>query len=178
MSVMEKTIRSQCRPEALDLERMWHWGIEQFPKGGFKTGKGRFMVFLRQPEQRLLSWNTYRKVENRTQLTWLQMSGTAVKMLTRNTKSNEDYVEPSYDEVSEAKRRLRSGFAFVGITDQWALSICLFNAMFNQPCKPAQFDNARPTPNTSAIHNVSELNGHRDPYDNELYDVALDIFAK
>jgi hypothetical protein len=82
------------------------------------------------------------------------------------------------DEVVLAKSRLRS-LAFVGITDQWDLSMCLWNAMFNQTCKSSQFANLNPTANTTktgSSYDTSVLEGYTDPYDGALYDEALRIF--
>ena len=47
-----------------------------------------------------------------------------------------------------ALRRLETEFAFVGLTNHWALSICLFHAMFGGPCLSHEFLNTRPTNHT------------------------------
>ena len=44
-----------------------------------------------------------------------------------------------------ALRRLKTEFAFVGLTNNWALSICLFHAIFGGPCLAHEFLNTRPT---------------------------------
>ena len=46
-------------------------------------------------------------------------------------------------EFAEAKRRLQSGLAFVGLVEHWELSICLFHAMFGGTAREAQFANTR-----------------------------------
>ena len=48
-----------------------------------------------------------------------------------------------------ALRRLETEFAFVGLTNNWALSICLFHAMFGGPCLAHEFLNTRPTNHTN-----------------------------
>jgi len=72
---------------------------------------------------------------------------------------------------------LKTGFAFIGITEQWDLSICLFNKMFGiHRCNAAQFENTRPTEgNHSAEYDVSELGEWKDD-DNEIYDLAKRLF--
>ena len=37
------------------------------------------------------------------------------------------------------------GFAFVGLTEEWALSICLFHLKFKTPCLASEFLDTRPT---------------------------------
>lgn len=105
--------------------------------------------------------------------------------------------ETNQAEVDRAKYQLLSGgFSFIGITDQWDLSICLFNVMFNQTCRSYQFSNIRPTTgNSSTSYDATDLDereaffdefvryesplldGWHDPWDGQLYDIALNIFA-
>ena len=49
-----------------------------------------------------------------------------------------------------ALRRLETEFAFIGLTNHWALSICLFHAMFGGPCLSHEFLNTRPTNHTKS----------------------------
>mmetsp|Transcript_8616 Transcript_8616/g.9762 ORF Transcript_8616/g.9762 Transcript_8616/m.9762 type:complete len:334 (-) Transcript_8616:114-1115(-) len=202
------------------LEDSYHASVGMLP-GGFEAGKGRFMMFMRQPEQRVLSEVHYRAVINETVTTpattlngmvtmadKILHAGWAVKMLVRGegtavtlTKQDSDFIREhitpnavwdldmqqfgrwlfplpvARTEIEEAKVRLQTGFSFVGITDQWDLTICLFNAMFNQTCRAVQFHNNRPTfGKAKATYDIAELNGWRDPADNELFDVAMEIF--
>ena len=49
-------------------------------------------------------------------------------------------------DVEMAITRMREGFAFVGLTSHWGLSICLLHAWFaHAPCLRVEFDNTRPT---------------------------------
>mmetsp|Transcript_83228 Transcript_83228/g.184939 ORF Transcript_83228/g.184939 Transcript_83228/m.184939 type:complete len:304 (+) Transcript_83228:64-975(+) len=184
---------SNCDLKAWDAHRISHTGVGSF----YALGKGRFMGFFRQPEDRLISHFNFKIEERMSALKHgreprddvpldmfiANFSGCETKTLTRNGGMPCDYQQggdgnpPSPHEVQEAKTRLREGFSFVGITDQWSLSICLFNVMFNQDCHSYQFENSRPTAGKSTpTYNVSVLNGYRDPYDNELYDLALELF--
>ena len=46
-------------------------------------------------------------------------------------------------QYAEAERRLRTGLAFIGLTEYWDLSICLFHAMFGGAPRPGSFANTR-----------------------------------
>jgi len=205
-----------------------HPGIEDLP-GGFEAGKGRFMTFLREPEQRFLSMVHYEQHGRDTDRILtpgttlddkkLFFAGWATKMLVRGGRGTstanlsdhdadflrrhinfttpalemngltgwemfmKDYggwlfpLSVSRAEVKEAKVRLQTGFSFIGITDQWDLSVCLFNTMFNQACRAGQFLNNRPTKgNSQSLYDTAKLNGWRDPYDNELFVAATELF--
>jgi len=220
----------KCNNSVFDTEyfaRSVHPGIEDLP-GGFEAGRGRFMTFMRQPEQRFLSMVHYTEhgrnadrvlkpgatLDGKKQL----FAGWATKMLVRGgatlvdrsdhdagvirelinfttpawemngltawDKFTQDYggwmfpLSVSRAESEEAKARLQTGFSFIGITDQWDLSICLFNTMFNQTCRASQFLNNRPTNGKSqSSYDTGTLNGWRDPYDTELFDVATELFS-
>mmetsp|Transcript_115011 Transcript_115011/g.245640 ORF Transcript_115011/g.245640 Transcript_115011/m.245640 type:complete len:145 (-) Transcript_115011:254-688(-) len=135
------------------------------PEGGFKSGKGHYMTFLRQPEQRMLSaWNfLFRPRHDFTvglndTSTKLYLSGWRVKKLTRKG----EYLGPvdwswlypneaTRAEIEEAKIRLETGFSFIGISDQYDLSLSLFNKMYNQRAPLVSFtthapDSAAPRP--------------------------------
>jgi len=181
---------ANCNKSALDTEenRLSHASLEFSP--GYNAGKGRFMTFLRQPEQRMLSDLAYsdRKKLNppNTPIETLirQNESPVTKTLTQGFQLNGceggypcQGRRPTSADVQEAKIRLSTGFSFVGITEQWDLSICLFNTMFNQACRPFQFRNAHLNPEKKTqTYDTKALNGWRDPYDNELYELGVDIF--
>jgi len=174
--------------DGIDVNRIKHRGVEDVP--GWEEGKGRFMIMVRQPEQRALSaWYFYMKERNShgkdlsaTAYDLMTHSyinnGCVVKMLVRQNQRGCEGESVSDKEMAEAKLRLKTGFAFVGLTDQWDLSICLFNRMFGVPhCRPSQFIDSRPTSgNGSSEYNVSGLGGWQDD-DNEIYELATQIFA-
>jgi hypothetical protein len=83
--------------------------------------------------------------------------------------------------VSEAIEMLQDGFVFVGITEKWALSVCLFRAMFGGECQRSDLVNTRPGAGSnisysSSDYDTSELYGWVDPWDGPLYVEALSIF--
>mmetsp|Transcript_81162 Transcript_81162/g.173675 ORF Transcript_81162/g.173675 Transcript_81162/m.173675 type:complete len:326 (+) Transcript_81162:52-1029(+) len=185
-----------CNSWAWDVEggmygRLGHYGIEKAPEGGFSAGSGRFMMIMRQPEQRMVSkWHYYTTVSDNCPLFCVRKTigtpkddffssheGEVTKILTRNTDSRFDTRRPTRAELDEAKVRLQTGFFFVGILEQFNLSVCLFNVMFNQTCRSLQFVNSHPTHGKeSSAWDTAELNGWRDSYDNELYDIAKKMF--
>uniref|UniRef100_A0A7S2JEE5 Sulfotransferase domain-containing protein n=1 Tax=Alexandrium andersonii TaxID=327968 RepID=A0A7S2JEE5_9DINO len=188
MRDMKVPVEWQCNLLVVDLTwpRMQHSGLEFYPPGGFNANAGRYMTIMRQPEQRLLSHYYYDKHYwgyNKTLEQYLPLrTGCYVRMLTGDlnwSTCDDSDVPLSRAEVDEAIRRLRTGFSFVGILEEWNLSICLFNKIFSQPCRNFQFRNTRPTFGHNATeYNVSVLNGYKDPIDNELYNAGLEIFRE
>lgn len=170
--------------------------------------KGHGIVMLRQPEQRLLSafhlnpsWalTGLRRDMTAKQFAKVQQ-GCMVKMLTRanHNKFGVDHVTfgwegpcvnvfepspPSRDEVELAKKRLHEGFQFVGLTEEFDLSVCLFHAMFGGHCQDFEFDNVRTANDDKKdrkshtnTYDTAELEGFVDHSDRELYEEAKNIF--
>ena len=78
--------------------------------------------------------------------------------------------------IQVALSRLPS-YAFVGIVEDWALSICLFHAMFGGKCRSSEF--VKYTLNSKRLASVTDATfaGVYDPYDWELYSAARARFA-
>ena len=86
--------------------------------------------------------------------------------------------------VRLALHRLRRGFAFVGLTEEWALSICLFHAALGGACHAVEFENARPSPEPEArgrstywsrkekAETLADVDRVADPYDEAVYAAA------
>lgn len=158
--------------------------------------KGHGVVMLRQPEQRIISaylyhqhsWPTWyfgRRAANLTEFAHV-VSGCAVRMLTRGGEASHlghgpcgSPLPATGAEVTLAKERLREGFAFVGITDEWDMSICLLHAVFGGSCLASDFDVMNPgTNHSSDPYDTSELMGYTDAADGALYEEALTIFSE
>ena len=77
---------------------------------------------------------------------YFQWSGKEVSFNAETGMVRPRCMSPPAPDMKLAHRRLREGFAFVGLTEQWPLSICLFAAMFRIACVPSLFDDSRPTP--------------------------------
>jgi len=161
--------------------------------------KGHGLIMMRQPEQRLLSawydghhgwpsWYFGRDAKNVLEFAHV-LSGCAVRTLVRDIKSlgfdespeacgNPESVTAA--EVSIAKTRLREGFIFVGLTEEWDLSVCLLHAMMGGDCVATDFLDTHPTFNKTADdgYNTSELMGFTDEADGALYKDAVAMFEQ
>merc|ERR1719487_1333156 len=65
-----------------------------------------------------------------------------------------------------------SAFKFIGLTDQYDLSVCLFHAKFGGACKQEEFHNMRPSNHSNDArtdYDEDRLHGYVDPYDTPLY---------
>jgi len=155
--------------------------------------KGRFVAFFRQPEQRAISSyycfgesadNQYgwADVYHKGKRAWAEAAeGTVARMLTSENAPAEMGHSPPYDrskppDMKKALDRLQSGLMFVGLTEFFELSVCLFHAKFGGECLPVEFGNMRPgsadNKNDKGSYDTSELGGYTDPYDSKLYAAA------
>jgi len=157
----------------------------------YQTYKGHFVGNFRQPEQRLLSsWydhvDVFRAVpvipacqQNRTPQRLMDMDefqeryqGSATRQLVGNKNATKA-------DVPTALERLKEGFAFVGLQEEWSLSICLFHAKFGGPCRNVEFLDTRPDnrrTNVTSSYDTAVLNGWVDEVDRPVYAEALKIF--
>jgi hypothetical protein len=113
-------------------------------------------------------------------------AGCAVRQLTKDfvqtcgkleNQIATDKLVLSSDDLSVAIDMLHEGFAFVGITDHWALSVCLFRVMFGGQCVASDLGNIRPGENSSSsYYDTSELFGWVDDWDGPLYAEAALMF--
>jgi len=174
-----------------------HGGIGGLTGNYYNQNRGHFVTMLRQPEQRLISMYYYYGalgffgVGNETSRAWVYdtespslreyaewSGGCTVRELTMDVPVPCATVpSPTSEDVSVAINVLQEGFAFVGITEQWDLSVCLFRAMFGGQCHSSDFLNTRPGDNSSGSdYDTSELYGWVDIWDRPLYSEALLMF--
>ena len=73
--------------------------------------------------------------------------------------------------MAKALQRLK-GFAFVGLTEEWALSICLFHLKFKTPCLANEFLDTRPT-NYSASSTSSQARAESKPLFHDSADLRV-----
>ena len=102
------------------------------------------------------------------------IQGCQVKMLTGSYCASPDPVDPA--RVANAVARLKMA-AFVGLTDEWDDSICLFHAMYGGRVESEFFTNLRNT-SASSVGYQSEtgmLLETSDPWDWQLYMAAVVI---
>jgi len=142
---------------------------------------GHGTIMLRQPEQRVISsfndnqhdWPQNLKPAASVREYALAVSGCAVKMLTRGGKNVcENQTEALDTEVAEAVGRLESDFAFVGLTEEWYLSVCLFHAMFGGAAASVELMNR----GSSSPYDTSDLEGWTDRFDGPVYEKATQLF--
>ena len=105
----------------------------------------------------------------------MQIKGSAVAMLAGQRFGlvcvRKDFgCKPILPKTELAVSRVKE-FAFIGLTDEWNLSICLFHAMFGGECYAHEFLNTHPTKAcTSCGDDLSKpLGGIVDEADQELF---------
>lgn len=106
--------------------------------------QGNLIAMFRRPDQRFLS--DYRMSlniaghEDDTVEDFMQwhIPGCYTQVLNGFWCGN-TYHPPTAQMIDTAIHRVRTGFAFVGLTDEWNLSVCLFHAMFGGPCHDREF---------------------------------------
>lgn len=138
------------------------WGShDALSARNYERYRGRLFGLFRTPELRLYSayYNMGWARGNVTPSAYAEQTrGSAVKMLAGQASGvncmfyqgdgsalpgcRHPRVEP---DLPTALARLEGGFAFVGLTDEYALSVCLFHAMYGGTCEKAEFINARPS---------------------------------
>jgi len=166
---------------------------------GSVSGKalGNAVTMLRNAEQRILSsfHDNYHDWLSRTPpTTELQFArknvGCQVRMLVRSDAARGDfsgacmYNLPSKEEVVLARTTLRRDFSFVGLIEEYRLSVCLFRVMFGGPCLPIMFSNVHKAGAKSVLHentsvtmyDTDVLQGFVDRADRALYDEGVQIF--
>jgi len=88
----------------------------------------------------------------------------------------ESCLESASEDLPVALERLK-GFAFIGLTEHFELSVCLFHAMFGGTCFPVESMNMRPGVETyDSDELLSELDGFEDIHDNAVYAAASNRF--
>lgn len=91
----------------------------------------------------------------------------------------------SWADAREAVQRLRKGFAFVGLTDLWTPSVCLFHRMLGGAPRAGEFESSRVnrgvngtgSEKRSGRYDEAQLEGYRDEYDEALYAAARARFV-
>lgn len=144
-----------------DMTNRSVWPFQTRPEDGFGSAFGRpapYKTGLRE----FAEWN----------------GGCVVRQLTMGVREPcFTFPLPTSDDVAVAIDMLHDGFAFVGITEEWALSVCLFRKMFGGSCLASDLANTRPTDNASSTaYDTSELYGWVDIWDGPLYAEAKSLF--
>ena len=156
----------------------------------YEEYKGKFVALLRQPEQRLLSaynddYDLFRAepfmspCENRTPERILSLDEFKSKLAHWETGQIVGHLPATLADVPVALQRLREGFAFVGLQEEWDLSVCLFHTKFGGPCRNLEFLDTRPTDRATGNtreYDTSILDGWVDEIDGPVYTEAQSLF--
>lgn len=185
-----------------------HQGIDDKAWASFE---GEFVGMFRSPSSRLVSsWEYFSQLctsyssasacaSAPVEEYALRNAGLVAKMLAGDiidatlctlvgwemTDNQSDASKPCEEDanVTLALRRL-DGFKFIGLTEEWELSICLFHKMFGGDCLDVEFQNSRPTESitNATVDDVQEdassafLRRIDDAADNAVYEKASSIF--
>jgi len=171
------------------VQSFCHGGVHQLFYGSHRgvgnlvdVVKDHLVGFFRQPEDRLVSaWYHGRHSwsgpppQNITEFA-SRIQGCQVRTLTmegwRRWEVCGSRHKPSVGQVQQAVR-LVSNMRFVGLTEQWDFSICLFHKVMNGTCSDHDFVNMRPGSKRSDKDSTkASLGGSTDPYDTPLYEAA------
>lgn len=154
--------------------------------------KGRFVGMFRQPEQRVLSAHHQLAFGAGDVLKYAKrVEGSVTKQLAGQEPGDRWILWPGgfacggpigsnngsqpKPALSRAIKRLREGFQFVGLSEEYDFSVCLFHAMFGGQCLPSEFEHMRPRGNNRK-HDLGPLQGYKDGVDGKLYEEAKSIF--
>lgn len=155
----------------------------------FEKQRGHIVGMFRRPENRILSafsqpggpWGAVSASPGNITQYAVHEKGCMTKSLARDgwypCKVGSDTVSP--EEIRKAVGRLQ-GFAFIGLTEEWNLSICLFHAMFGGDVYQEEVSVTRAS-HSSARHAAehelySSSTDWKDHADDEVYNAAAKIF--
>lgn len=133
---------------------------------------------MREPYQRMLS-HWYDSDDGYPDDFARENNGIVVRMLVRDERTLYDRCCTEH-EVQTAIDRLRT-FAFVGLTEHWKLTVCLFHAMFGGEIRTSDFLNSRRGDHSDAKKNGKydvHLLGDYDDEDIPVYEHAVAIFHR
>ena len=190
---------ANCRPGALQpgiggarqAARPLHAALAgHIPLRAWLADSGRGVAMVRHPAKRIVSAHHYGQRVGAFQsgaapppvavLAYAAAPGIAgcqVKMLTGQWCNA--VVRVAREDAAVAIRRLSTALAFVGITDYWNASVCLFAAQFGAAPGAADFANSRPTPygGQRARHESQVADSGLERFDFALYAAAVRLFA-
>ncbi len=146
--------------------------------------RGHWVTMLRQPEQRIISeFHWFNRGPEKPPLKPFaeKLAGMYTQFLNgakthgRFEKRRPESHAILLQMLSRAISRLDDDFAFVGLVEEWGLSVCLFHAMFGGDCHPREFRNIRPSvwaeeqKVAAGQYDVTELGGWIDIIDRPVY---------
>eukprot|EP00928_Gymnodinium_smaydae_P057459 TRINITY_DN4069_c0_g1_i4.p1 TRINITY_DN4069_c0_g1~~TRINITY_DN4069_c0_g1_i4.p1 ORF type:complete len:781 (+),score=168.04 TRINITY_DN4069_c0_g1_i4:44-2344(+) len=191
--IPEKTFLNEYPVDKWFHNLLWkkaeHWGDHDgITDKVYEEFRGDFFGMFRRPRERLLSaWEHFGAGTADPQAYAVATQGVVTKMLAGQshglscTWPKELHCPDSFPcqsdirpDVDLALERL-NGFKFVGLTEEYSLSVCLFHAMFGGECLPVEFDNMRPQ---LAPTRDDPFESFSDPYDGAIHQRVQEIFWK
>ena len=159
------------------------WGDHTPLSGDWKDFRGRMFSTFREPHSRLVSgWHYFTDTSMPLEEYAVQTAGSMTSMLAGqqqyplrclNKPSHNQCPWTEEPNVSLALQRL-DDFAFVGLTGEWELSMCLLHAMPGAaPVVSAELSNSRP--NSIEADPASEP-ATKDQYDDVVYEAIASRF--
>ena len=173
-------------------DTLWHgktfFDHHQILESDYKAFRGSFVGMFRSPETRFRSAYTSYGRHGLPGLHRIRhpvapdeyarrMQGTVVKMLAGQSHGLAcDVLEFACNatvrpDLPLALRRLH-GFAFVGLTEEWTLSICLAHRILGGRCRRNELTNIRPTEYGDDTARVLSNFTYEDAYDSTVYDAV------
>eukprot|EP00933_Yihiella_yeosuensis_P039487 TRINITY_DN33532_c0_g1_i1.p1 TRINITY_DN33532_c0_g1~~TRINITY_DN33532_c0_g1_i1.p1 ORF type:complete len:440 (+),score=56.78 TRINITY_DN33532_c0_g1_i1:113-1432(+) len=152
------------------------------------------VCFFRNPQQRLISGYYHplhtagfnstmiqvlrEKVKNASAYARFPgISGCSARLLTGAYCNDADSTDGGRSRLREALERLKT-LSFVGLTDRWDESVCLFHRMFGGRINAGQFKDMHAGPNHHTEYDERQLEGFKDEVDQTIYDAAVTRFEE
>jgi len=190
----DKALSKYCPDLIVSAEG--HFGSHDALGAVDRRARGKAVVLIRNPEQRILSsyhdnyhdWLLTTPPNNEVDFARVN-AGCQVRMMVRTEAARGDFAKacmqniPTKSEVTLATTVIRRDFSFVGLLEEFDLSVCLFRMMFGGPCLSIMFNNVHKAATNSTnkttsatVYDTSVLHGFTDWADQTLYDEGTQIF--
>jgi len=186
-------VPSVCNTQRITaLSRRYGWCAEYGFRKEYDSKSVNMVGFFRDPRNRVISEYKGRCPEDPDQrdekcdiATFIDSrKGCMVHLLGYDGTvephcTNMHATDVTTEELARARKRLAEDFVFVGDTDCWQASICLFNTMFGTKCRRAQFETMDHSGSYEWTGTVqSPLFDFRDEFDEAIWRQAKEIFEQ
>mmetsp|Transcript_8479 Transcript_8479/g.24366 ORF Transcript_8479/g.24366 Transcript_8479/m.24366 type:complete len:307 (-) Transcript_8479:105-1025(-) len=179
------------RVKSSDLGEYWDHPMVGMPFGLLRSVSeddlSKVVTLFREPRQRIISHWYHLKSKGLEYsmnhiATWFGACMTQMILGSSCGRTNEDgtpfLFELDPDTVKRGVRERVPRFGFVGLTEHWELTVCLFHAMFGGDCLPSEFLQLRKgISRKSASYDTKEFGlDNYEAIDSEAYSVAGRVF--
>lgn len=184
----------KCRRDSYRSDRQI---TSHFPVASNSANLSGAVAMFRNPITRILSAfhhnlhsfrmgpGSNRKMRNKVKsvedfANWPGISGCQTKMMLGQFcgKSFTKHVpDVPQEKIKEAVEKVKK-FSFVGLTEYWNLSICLFHAQFGGEISSTEFENSRMGVYTHTQSSTDDIKDVKDSVDEVIYKEALRVFVQ